>query len=301
MKLLRLICLSLLVLGVQSAFAEEGQLLSGDTMNYIGYGAIMLALIVFIIAMLAVLRAFKILANKLVSPEVIIDLKAEKAALKAERKAERAARWQKLLSLKPMSEEGTLILEDDYDGIKELDNPTPGWFMVLFYFTIAFAVGYLLIYHVFKSAPLQYDEYKIEMADAAKAKSVYLAKSADKVNENTVKLTTDPGVLANGKSIFTLRCAPCHGNYGQGIVGPNLTDDYWLHGNKINDVFKTIKYGVQSKGMPTWESQLTPKQIADVANYVKSIHGSNPANPKEPQGTKVADDDGFVKTAMIAK
>ena len=114
-------------------------------------------------------------------------------------------------------------------------------------------------------------------------------------------------VLAEGKSIFTVRCAACHGVNGQGIVGPNLTDDYWLHGNKINDLFKTIKYGVQSKGMPTWESQLTPKQISDVANYVESIHGTHPANPKEPQGTKVEDDEGSkssgakTKTAMVVK
>lgn len=301
MKPLRLICLSLLILGIQPAFAEDGQLLSGETMNYIGYGAIMTALIVFIVAMLAVLRAFKILAKKLLGPEDIVDLKAEKAAKKAEQKATREARWQKLLSLRPMAEESNLLLEDDYDGIKELDNPTPAWFMGLFYITIAFGIGYLLIYHVFKTAPLQYEEYRIEMADAAKAKALYLAKSADKVDENSVKLTADPGVLADGKSVFSLRCAPCHGDHGQGNVGPNLTDDYWLHGNKINDIFKTIKYGVQSKGMPTWESQLTPKQIADVANYVKSIHGTNPANPKEPQGNKMTDDGGPARTAMLTK
>ena len=301
MKTLRLICLSLLVFGAQPVFADEGQLLSGDTMNYLGYGAIMVAMIVIIIALLTVLRAFKILSKKILGPEGIVDAAAEKAALKAERKAASAARWQKLLSLKPMAEEGTLLLEDDYDGIKELDNPTPGWFMGLFYVTIAFAVGYLMIYHVFKTAPLQDEEYKIEMADAAKAKAQYLAKAGDKVDENTVKLSADAAVLADGKTIFTSRCAACHGDHGQGMVGPNLTDDYWLHGNKINDVFKTIKYGVQSKGMPTWESLLTAKQIASVANYVKSIHGTNPANPKEPQGTKMSDDGGRSKTAMLTK
>ncbi|MBS1530748.1 MAG: c-type cytochrome [Bacteroidetes bacterium] len=302
MRSLRYIFLSMIVLGVQPVFAaDEGQLLSGDAKNYIGYGAIILTLIVLIIAMLIVLKAFKVVARLLLGPEGATTVKAEKAAAKAERKAARAIRWQKLLSLKPLSEEGSILLEDDYDGIKELDNPTPAWFMALFYVTIAFGIGYLLIYHVFKTAPLQYEEYKIEMADAAKAKAQYLAKAGEKVDENTVKLSTDPAVLADGKSVFTQRCAPCHGDHGQGVVGPNLTDDYWLHGNKINDIFKTIEYGVPAKGMPTWESQLTPKQIADVANYIKSIHGTNPANPKEPQGTKMTDEAGTAKTAMLQK
>jgi cytochrome c oxidase cbb3-type subunit 3 len=268
-------------------------------MNYIGYGAIILTLIVIIIAMVMVLKAINLITFRLLGPETVTDKKTQ-------RKAARADRLNKLLSLKPMSEEHTLILEDEYDGIKELNNPTPAWFMYLFYITIIFGIGYLLIYHVFNAAPLQYEEYKNEMAMAAKEKAAYLAKSADKVDENTVKLTTDPAVLAAGKEVFTSRCAACHGDKGQGMVGPNLTDDYWLHGNKISDVFKTIEYGVQSKGMPTWESQLTPKQISDVANYIKSIHGSNPANPKEPQGEKITEDSASPtakagKTAMIKK
>ncbi|MGZ3944120.1 MAG: cbb3-type cytochrome c oxidase N-terminal domain-containing protein [Mucilaginibacter sp.] len=303
MKSVRIIFLSLLVLGVQPAFADEGQLLSGQTMNYIGYGAIMLMLVVLIIAMLVVLKAFKVLAKALLGPEAVVDIKAEKAA----KKAARGDMIIKLLSLKPMSEEQTILLEGEYDGIKELDNPTPAWFMYLFYGTIAFAVCYLLIYHVFDAAPLQYQEYKNEMAVAAKEKAVYLAKAGNMVDENTVKLTAEPAVVSSGHAIFSQRCTPCHGVNGQGVtgLGPNLTDDYWLHGNKINDLFKTIKYGVASKGMPTWETQLSPKQISEVANYVKSIHGTNPPNPKEPQGTKMADDaassGGPPKTAMLQK
>ena len=213
-----------------------------------------------------------------------------------------------IFSLKPMSEEQSILIPHEYDGIQELNNPTPGWFMYLFYATMIFAVGYLLIYHVFGVGQLQYDEYKTEIAVAAKEKAAYLAKSADNVDENTVKLSTDAAALAAGKATFEGKCAPCHGNNGQGVVGPNLTDDYWLHGNKINDIFKTIKYGVQSKGMPTWQTQLTPKQISDVANYIKSLHGTNPANPKEPQGEKVAEDNSSAptkevkaKTAMVVK
>lgn len=308
MKLISLIFLSLFVLVITPAHAEEGSLLSGETMNYIGFGAILLAMITICIAMYVVLKAFRVVTKILLGPEELEAVKIDKATLKAERKAARADRINKIFSLKPLSEEKSLLIEHDYDGIQELDNPIPAWFMYLFYVTIAFGIGYLLIYHVFGVGQLQYEEYKTEMAVAAKEKAAFLAKSADKVDENTVKLTSDAGVLATGKSIFQDRCAACHGNNGQGIVGPNLTDDYWLHGNKINDVFKTIKYGVQSKGMPTWGTQLTPKQISDVANFVKSLHGSNPANPKEPQGTKMVDNaaDGSIKdakpkTAMLVK
>jgi cytochrome c oxidase cbb3-type subunit 3 len=307
MKSIRLIFISLFALGVQPAFAEGGSLMPGETMNYVGFGAIMLALITLIIAMMVVLRAFQIVTKILLGSEGLEEAKAEKAALEAERKAAKANRLNKLLSLKPLSEEKSILIAHDYDGIQELDNPIPAWFMYLFYVTIVFAVGYLLIYHVLGIGQLQYAEYKTEMAVAAKEKAVFLSKSANKVDENTVKLTTDPSVLASGKIVFKERCAACHGDNGQGSVGPNLTDDYWLHGNKINEVFKTIEYGVQSKGMPNWEKQLTPKQIADVANYIKSINGTNPANPKEPQGTKIAGNEGAkpsksnLKTAMAIK
>jgi cytochrome c oxidase cbb3-type subunit 3 len=309
MRHLRIIIVLLLALGAQPVLADDG-MASWQTLNDVAYGAIFLLLIIIVIALLTVLRAFKILERILVGKEAKTDIKAERAARHEAIKAARAARWNKLLSLKPMSEEHSLILEGEYDGIKELDNPTPAWFMYLFYITIIFGIGYLLVYHVFKLAPLQYDEYKIEMAQAAKDNAAYLAKSADNVNENTVKRSNDPSVLAAGHAIFTQNCTPCHGPQGQGVVGlgPNLTDDYWLHGNRINDVFKTIKYGVQTKGMPTWEKQLTPKQISEVANFVKSLHGTNPPNPKEPQGIKMTDDDapgkpanGSVKTAALVK
>jgi cytochrome c oxidase cbb3-type subunit 3 len=308
MKRIRILFLSFFALVITPAFAEDGSLLSGETMNYIGFGAIMLAMITLCIAMYVVLKAFRVVAKILLGPEALEEKKADKVVLKAEKKAARAERINKIFSLKPMSEEQSLIIPHEYDGIQELNNPTPAWFMYLFYVTIAFGVGYLLIYHVFDVGQLQDAEYKTEMAVAAKEKAAYLAKSADNVDENTVKLSSDAAVLAAGKATFEGRCAACHGNNGQGMVGPNLTDDYWLHGNKINDVFKTIKYGVQSKGMPTWESQLTPKQISDVANYVKSLHGTNPASPKEPQGTKVADNgdstpikEAKAKTAMVVK
>lgn len=275
-----------------SMATEEGSLLSSQLKNDIGYGAILLMLLLFVIVMLVLLRTFKVLARVLLKTQGYTE-EAMAAALKPAKqesvKRPKGEVWNKLLSLKPLSEEKSLLMDHEFDGIQELDNPTPKWFMALFYATITFAVCYLLIYHVFDLAPLQYQEYKNEMAQAAIEKQLYLSKAANKVDENTVKLTKDPSVLADGHAVFQQRCSPCHGDHAQGVIGPNLTDDYWLHGGQISQVFTTIKYGVPSKGMPTWESQLTPKQIADVANYVKSLQGTNPANPKAPQGIKETD------------
>lgn len=288
-----------------SVFAEDGdpELTSGQLMNYVGYGAIVFTLLLFVVAMLVLLRTFKVMTKVLMGAkaykEMLAEEAAEKLAKKTARIKEKGSLALRFMSLKPMSEEHTLVMEHSYDGINELNNPTPKWFMYLFYASMLFAVGYLLNYHVFHIGQLQYDEYKTEVAIADKAKAVWLAKAANQVDEKTVKLSTDAAVLASGKAIFAERCAPCHGDHAQGVVGPNLTDDYWLHGNKINDVFKTIKYGVSAKGMPIWEKQLSPKQIADVANYIKSLHGSNPANPKEPQGDKMAEGDGA--TAVLVK
>ncbi|MFD2872927.1 cbb3-type cytochrome c oxidase N-terminal domain-containing protein [Mucilaginibacter ximonensis] len=287
----KLLIIPMLFLAFQSASAQDDSLISDEMKNYIAYGAIAVMLIVFIIALLVLMRAFKVISQTVLrlqgySPEDIYKIEHPAKKEKLAPAAKDNKKLLKLLSLKPMSEEKSILIEHDYDGIQELDNPTPAWFMWLFYVTITFAVCYLLIYHVFGIGQLQYDEYKTEVAQAEIAKKEYLSKAANRVDENTVKLVNDPAVLASGKAIFKQNCAPCHGENAQGNVGPNLTDEYWLHGGTINNVFKTIEYGVPAKGMPTWEKQLSPKQIADVANYVKSLKGSNPANPKAPQGQK---------------
>ncbi|PJJ83539.1 cbb3-type cytochrome c oxidase N-terminal domain-containing protein [Mucilaginibacter auburnensis] len=274
----------------------EPELTSGELMNYVGYGTIVFVLLVFVVAMLVVLRAVNAISKVILGSEAFKET-AEGAAFA---KKEKVSTVNRLLSLRPLSEEKDLIIEHEYDGIQELDNPTPAWFMYLFYGTIVFAFVYLMVYHVLGVGQLQDEEYKTEMAVANKQKEAFLAKSGSNIDEKSVKLSTDPGDLAAGKSVFTASCAPCHGVQGQGVVGPNLTDDYWLHGGSVNAIFKTIKYGVTDKGMPTWEKQLSPKQIADVANYIKSLHGTNPPNPKEPQGQKEeGGGDAGAKTASL--
>ncbi|GAA4923732.1 cbb3-type cytochrome c oxidase N-terminal domain-containing protein [Mucilaginibacter defluvii] len=284
-------------LGTAPVMAADDTLMPVDTMNYIGYGAIMLMLVLFVVTMLVLLRTFKVLTRLLLGAEAkIAPAEPEAEVVPAKPKNSLV---NKLLSLRPMAEEESLLTEHDFDGIKELNNPTPAWFMGLFYITIVFAVGYLLVYHVFGIGQLQDQEYQTEMTIANKEKEVFLSKSANRVDENTVTLSKDGAVLQSGATVFKTHCAACHGENGQGVVGPNLTDEYWLHGGKINDVFKTIKYGVQAKGMPNWEKQLTPKQIADVANYIKSIYGTKPAGAKEAQGDIYKDDDAAAKTASI--
>ncbi len=185
----------------------------------------------------------------------------------------------------PIEKEADILLEHEYDGIRELDNRIPPWFNGLFYFTILFGIYYLLNYHVFHTGKLQYEEYEEEMKLAAMQKAE-LIESGAMINEETVTMLTDAASLSAGKEIFKKNCVACHLDDGGGLVGPNLTDEYWIHGGGIKNVFKTIKYGVPAKGMIRWETQLSPRQIQEVASYVLSLQGTTPANPKAPEGEK---------------
>jgi cytochrome c oxidase cbb3-type subunit 3 len=143
---------------------------------------------------------------------------------------------------------------------------------------------YLWRYHVSESAPLSIGEFDIAMQKAAVEHEIYLKKSASLVDENTVSMLIDAEASMAGKKIFELNCAACHGKAGEGTVGPNLTDDYWLHGGSIKDIFKTIKYGWSEKGMKSWKDDLSPMQIAQISTYIKLMSGTNPPNAKEKQG-----------------
>lgn len=206
-----------------------------------------------------------------------------------EKETEKVSVWAKikkhLVGAEPIEKEGEILLEDDYDGIKELNNKVPPWFNYLFYATIIFAIIYFLNYQVFKTGMSQAQEYQAEM-QAAAVHQAELMKKVSVINEDNVKLLKDPASLNAGKEVFKTNCVPCHGPQGGGVVGPNLTDDYWIHGGGIKNVFKTIKNGVPSKGMPTWMNQLSLKKIQEVASYVISLHGTHPKNAKPPQGTK---------------
>ncbi len=194
--------------------------------------------------------------------------------------------WQVLLGLKPIAKEKDLMLPEKYDGISELDNPVPAWFNMLFGVTIFFAVVYMGIYHVWKVGDLQDEEYVKEVQYAGVQKEQYLKKIASLIDENNVKVTKDKKALDEGAKVYQINCASCHGKKGEGGLGPNLADEYWLHGGNINQVFKTIKKGVAAKGMISWEKKLNPLQIQNTASFILTFQGTNPPNPKEPQGEK---------------
>ncbi len=257
---------------------------------------LLLAVAIIILGVsLLILKVINIYAHEVLNPSPFatkeekeqqrVDLDRAKAILPS-----KPSILEKIMGLKPISEEKELIMEHTFDGIAELDNPTPAWFMVLFYGTMIFAIVYLTTYHVFGWAPLQEEEYAIELKQADEAKAAMLLKpgnAANKINENNVEITKDAAELKTAGILFKSTCAPCHGENAQGIVGPNLTDAYWLHGGTVKEIFKTIKYGVPDKGMIAWEKTIRPQQIAELASYILTLQGTNPSGAKAPQGNKL--------------
>ena len=182
----------------------------------------------------------------------------------------------------PVKDEKEVLTDHDYDGIQELDNNLPPWWKWMFYITIGWAFVYLIYFHVLNLGPLSAEEYTTEVAQAEEDVRAYLEAMALNVDENTVEFVLDDARINSGKSTYTKLCVQCHGSGGEGGVGPNLTDDYWIHGGSIKDLFKTVKYGVPQKGMISWQSQLSPVQIQNVTTYILTLRGTNHPNQKEP-------------------
>ena len=185
----------------------------------------------------------------------------------------------------PIEKEADIMLQHPHDGIYELDNRLPPWWINMFLITIVWAVGYMYYYHWGGNGPSQKEEYQQEIETAKKQIAIALAGKANAVDESNVTLLTESGPIGEGELIFKNTCAACHGQLGEGGVGPNFTDDYWIHGGGVKDLFKIIKYGVPEKGMISWQSQLKPSDMQKVASYILTLRGTNPPNQKELQGT----------------
>lgn len=268
----------------EAIVASEPPLFS-DTMS------VVLAACVFIIGVTAVFAIYRTLDLMVRLKEIKIYEEHGLTDYLKEKQANDGSWWKRfsksMTAAVPIEKEDDIMFDHDFDGIRELDNSLPPWWLWGFYLTIGIAIVYMVYYHLTPYGNSSREQYAIEMEMAEKQVQEYLAKQANLVDESNVVMLTEETALAEGQAIFTSLCAACHLEHGGGnatSVGPNLTDEYWLHGGGIADVFKTIKYGVPEKGMISWRSQIRPADMQKVASYVLSLQGTNPPGAKEPQG-----------------
>ena len=259
---------------------------SGDKPAFIKFPMVSLFLLVFLFLLIAIeitVNAVDTITYHLLTEEQKVKL-AETTSISF-----KESNWYKnlikmLTKSVPIEDEGQLLLDHDYDGIKELDNNLPPWWVYLFYGCIIFAVVYLVRFEIM-GADNQEMELKKEMAQAQIDIAEYKKTAPDLMDEKTVTLLTTPDDLAAGKAIFTANCVACHRADGGGQIGPNLTDDQWILGGGIKNVFHTlVNGGRDGKGMISWKGTLKPKEMQEVASYVLSLKGTNPKDPKAPEG-----------------
>lgn len=250
-----------------SGFFHEG--FGSNAMNAIMF--IILAEVAIVLYYVRLLRLF------LMKEEEVLVAKGEVVPAKP-------SFWEKFNNSVAVEKEAAIMTDHDYDGIQELDNSLPPWWKYGFYFTIVWAVVYLAYFHVTNNGPSSAQEYKNELAQAEIEMAAYRAKAANLIDETNVVLLTEAADIEKGKATFTAQCVACHGAFGEGKVGPNLTDQYWKHGGDIKDLFKTIKMGVPGTGMKSWKTDLNPTAMAQVASYILTLQGTNPAGAKAAEG-----------------
>lgn len=246
-----------------------------STFDHFNFVTWMLLLVLFV--EILVLAFYTKLAFKLINPSMTKEEKEKKWTL--------GKWWKKSNNFIPFEEEVKIDTGHSYDGIRELDNGIPPWFSASFILCILFAIIYLWNYHVVKISPLQIEEFTTEMETAKLAQEKLLATQGSTLDENNIQLLSGTD-MEEGKKLFATNCAACHANDGGGATGPNLTDEFWIHGGNANSIFKTIKYGVREKGMIPWKDNFNDNQILKIASYVNTLKGTKPAAPKAPQGDK---------------
>lgn len=279
----RLITIPLALFLTAGAFAQDTEMKTtflDDPMlpYYIGFGVLV------VLALLVVAVAIYVISILNMLSEQAEKANAEKLGVPY---VSRATWWsrikQQLNASVPLEQEKDIVMDHDYDGIRELDNHLPPWWKWLFYATIVFSGFYIVFYHFSDTLPLQEEEYLTEM----KAADALKAKMPSDIDEATLTFINDPAMIENGKAVFASACIACHRGDGGGINGPNLTDAYWIHGGDVKEIFATVKNGVVDKGMPAWGKAMSPKDVRDVVFFVMSLQGSNPPGAKAPQGELV--------------
>jgi cytochrome c oxidase cbb3-type subunit 3 len=278
---IRVLLIFFSALGLMEYFID-----SGDHPAFIKYPMVAVFLFVLLFLLIAIeitLTAVNTITYQLLSDEEKAKL-AHEDSLSLKDKSWYKSIMQRLTKTVPIEDEKQLLMDHDYDGIKELDNNLPPWWVYLFYACIIFSVIYLVRFEIM-GAPDQETELKNEMAQAKIEVAEYMKTAPDLMDEKTVTLLTDPADLEAGKAIFTTNCVACHRADGGGQIGPNLTDDNWILGGGIKNLFHTITNGGRDgKGMIAWKGTLKPKEIQAVSSYVISLRGSNPKDPKAPEG-----------------
>jgi cytochrome c oxidase cbb3-type subunit 3 len=259
---------------------------SGDRPAFIKYPMVAVFLFVLLFLLIAIevtLNAVNTIMYRLLTEEEKAKLAYEES-LSLKDKSWYKNLMQRLTRTVPIEDEKQLLMDHDYDGIKELDNNLPPWWVYLFYACIVFSVIYLVRYEIM-GAPDQETELKTELAQAKVEVAEYMKTAPDLMDEKTVTLLTEPADLDKGKAIFATNCVACHRADAGGQIGPNLTDEHWILGGGIKNLFHTITNGGRDgKGMIAWKASLKPKEIQAVASYVISLRGSNPKDPKAPDG-----------------
>lgn len=263
---------------------------SGDNPMIIEYPSVLALLGLILLVLIAieiVAHSTNNIINQLMTPEE----RAKKEALDNLPFSETPFMknlMKRLTKSRSIDEEKDIELEHDYDGIKELDNDLPPWWVYLFYGTIIFGVIYLGKYQLF-GGDNQIQELEKDIATAQLEIEEYKKTAPDMLTADKVVLLTDPADIAAGKSIYDTNCVACHRADGGGGIGPNLTDDSWILGGDVKEIFNTImKGGRDGKGMVAWEQQIKPTDIQKVASYILSLQGTNPPDAKAPEGDKVA-------------
>jgi cytochrome c oxidase cbb3-type subunit 3 len=281
-----LIILGALTLLSSGAYAQDATSTSAEApMTFAGLSGVnMYVLVAALLVEIFAIFYLGALINSL--HRRVFEIKAEEVA---ETKKSWLPEWwhsldQKVLTQAvPVEREADVLLDHDYDGIKELDNALPPWWKYGFYITIVVAFVYIIAYHVTGTGMNPTQEYVAQMEEGRLAKEKFDSENKDKVDEANIPMADAAGI-EKGRAIFKENCVACHGQLGEGGAGPNLTDDYWIHKGSLNDVYASIKNGYPDKGMQSWIIKFNPKEISQIASFIKTLRGTNPAGAKAPQG-----------------